>query len=135
MSRTSSRRRWLRLALASAGSAGGLLALGGSMRSALAQPAAAAGPVREVEVTARRFEYLPNEIVLKAGEPVVLLVRSLDFVHGMNFPVLGLRADLVPGRITRVEIPAQRPGVIDFVCDNFCGDGHEEMHGRLVVRA
>jgi ABC-type thiamin/hydroxymethylpyrimidine transport system permease subunit len=26
-------------------------------------------------------------------------------------------------------------GVIDFVCDNFCGSGHEEMHGRFVVRA
>ena len=22
---------------------------------------------------------------------------------------------------------------IDFVCDNFCGDGHEEMEGALVV--
>jgi cytochrome c oxidase subunit 2 len=25
--------------------------------------------------------------------------------------------------------------VIDFVCDNFCGDGHEAMHGRFVVSA
>jgi cytochrome c oxidase subunit 2 len=23
--------------------------------------------------------------------------------------------------------------VIDFVCDNFCGEGHEDMHGRFVV--
>ena len=88
---------------------------------------------RTIELLARRFRYEPNEIKLKVGEPVVIAIRSLDFVHGMNIPDLGKRLDLMPGRVTRLELKPDKPGVIDFVCDNFCGDGHEEMHGRFVV--
>lgn len=93
------------------------------------------GKPRVIELTARRFAYEPNEIALKAGERVVIAIRSLDFIHGMNLPDLGMRLDLVPGRVTRLELHPKAPGVIDFVCDNFCGDGHEEMHGRFVVSA
>jgi cytochrome c oxidase subunit 2 len=50
-------------------------------------------------------------------------------------PELKLRADLMPGQITHVEVMLARPGQYDFQCDNFCGDGHENMHGRFVVSA
>ena len=116
------RRRLLKGALAAAGAA--------VLRAAGAQ--AQAEP-RVIEMIARRFTYEPQEIALKAGERVVIAIRSLDFVHGMNLPDLGMRLDLVPGRVTRLNLHPQVPGVIDFVCDNFCGDGHEEMHGRFVV--
>jgi cytochrome c oxidase subunit 2 len=88
---------------------------------------------RVIELTARRFAYEPNEIALKLGEPVVIAVRSIDFIHGMNLPDLGMRLDLVPGKITRLELRPMTAGVIDFACDNFCGDGHEEMSGRFIV--
>jgi cytochrome c oxidase subunit 2 len=90
---------------------------------------------RVIKMTARRFVYQPNEIPLKVGERVVVEINSVDFVHGMNIPDLGKRLDLVPGRVTRLELQPKAPGVIDFVCDNFCGEGHEEMHGRFVVSA
>ncbi len=103
-----------------------------TLRAAIAQ---SEGGPRVIEMTARRFAYEPNEIALKAGEPVVIAIRSLDFVHGMNLPDLGMRLDLVPGRVTRLNLHPKAAGAIDFVCDNFCGDGHEEMHGRFVVTA
>ena len=53
----------------------------------------------------------------------------------MNFPDFKIRADLMPGRVTRIELPALQAGTYEFLCDNFCGDGHEEMHGKLVVTA
>lgn len=104
----------------------------GAGRATIAQ---SDNPTRVIEMTARRFTYEPKEIALKAGERVIVAIRSLDFVHGMNLPDLGMRLDLVPGRVTRLELHPKEPGVIDFVCDNFCGDGHEEMHGRFVVSA
>ena len=58
-----------------------------------------------------------------------------DFVHGMNIPDLKKRLDLVPGRVTRLELQPKTAGVIEFLCDNFCGEGHETMHGRFVVTA
>jgi cytochrome c oxidase subunit II len=112
----------------------GLMATGGSaLLGALASRSAIAQSPREIEMVARRFNFTPNEIALKVNEPVVLLVRSLDFIHGFNVPDLGMRFDLVPGRVTRIELRPQKAGMIEFVCDNFCGDEHEEMHGRFVV--
>ncbi len=90
---------------------------------------------RVIEVMAKRFEYMPSVIPVKQGEKIVLAITSLDFIHGMNIPSLNMRYDLVPGRVTRVEIDAATVGNIDFVCDNFCGDHHEDMHGRIVVTA
>ena len=117
------RRRALRSALA--------LATGAAFaRAGLAQKGA---EPRIIEVTARRFAYEPNEIALKTGERVVIAIRSIDFVHGMNIPDLGKRLDLVPGQVTRLELQPRAPGVIEFLCDNFCGEGHEGMHGRFVV--
>ena len=112
----------------------GVFAVAGAALVGSGAAQTAAGP-RVIEMTAHRFAYEPNEITLKAGERVVVAIRSLDFVHGMNIPDLGMRLDLVPGRVTRLELQPKAPGTIDFVCDNFCGDGHEEMHGRFVVSA
>jgi cytochrome c oxidase subunit 2 len=117
--------------------AGGVAGLAGAGAMALMRTAHAQnGPApREIAVTARRFQFTPNEIPLKAGERVVIAISSIDFVHGFNVPDLKLRRDLMPGQVTRVELQPDAPGVIDFLCDNFCGDGHETMHGRFVVSA
>lgn len=120
------RRKLLQSVLGTLG-AGSLMALSG-WRAAQATDAP-----RTIEVTARRFTFTPNVITAKAGERIVLEIKSVDFIHGMNFPDLMIRADLIPGRVTRIELPAQRAGIYEFLCDNFCGDGHEEMHGKLVV--
>jgi cytochrome c oxidase subunit II len=121
------RRRALRAGFAAAAGVAALRA------PALAQPAAS-GP-RVIQMVAHRFAYEPPVIALKAGERVVVEIRSLDFVHGMNIPALKMRFDLVPGRITKVELQPTQSGEIEFVCDNFCGDGHEQMHGKFVVSA
>jgi cytochrome c oxidase subunit II len=110
-----------------------MLAISGAVLIGVMTRAAVAQSPREIELTARRFRFTPNEIALRVNEPVVLLIRSLDFMHGFNVPELGLRADLAPGRVTRVELRPRTAGIIEFVCDNFCGSEHEEMHGRFVV--
>ena len=104
--------------------------------AALASVVSGAQPQpRTIELVAKRFEYVPKEVPLKVGERVIIAIKSLDFVHGMNIPDLNKRLDLVPGRITQLELQPTAPGVIEFVCDNFCGDKHEEMHGSFVVSA
>ena len=90
---------------------------------------------REIEIAAQRFRFTPNVIPLKAGEPVVLLIRSLDFAHGFFVPDLHLRTDLMPGRVVRLALTPPAPGPLAFLCDNFCGDGHETMHGRMIAEA
>jgi cytochrome c oxidase subunit 2 len=88
---------------------------------------------REIEIVARRFQFTPNQIPLKLGEQATLLITALDFAHGFYVPDLGIRADLVVGLVTKIPILPKELGPLDFLCDNFCGDDHERMHGQFVV--
>ncbi|MEK7736605.1 MAG: cupredoxin domain-containing protein [Pseudomonadota bacterium] len=109
------------------------LGLSGALLGAALGVEEGAGKEQVVQVVARRFEYTPREIVVKQGRTVVLEFSSLDFVHGFNIPELKIRADLPPGKVTRVRFTPPRVGSFPLVCDNFCGAGHEDMHGRIVV--
>ncbi len=87
-----------------------------------------------IKITARMFEYSPSRIELKKGEPVTLELISLDRIHGFNVPDLGLRANVLPGQSVHVDILPEKAGRYIFLCDVFCGDGHDEMNGVIVVK-
>jgi 3',5'-cyclic AMP phosphodiesterase CpdA len=87
-----------------------------------------------VKVSARRFNYMPETIVVARGVPVVLELSAEDRKHGFKSEGLKLRADVEPGKVTRVEFTPAAAGTYPFHCDVFCGDGHEDMGGKIVVR-
>lgn len=109
--------------------AAGVLALAAIAGTALSGQS---GP-RTIAVTAQRFAYTPANIVVKKGETVTLEFTSKDFVHGFSIPDLKIRADLPPDKLTRVSFTAEQVGSFEFLCDNFCGAGHEEMAGHIEV--
>ena len=86
-----------------------------------------------VKLTVKKFEYAPSEVRVKKGVPVVIEVTSLDRLHGFSLPAFGLRGDVVPGQVTRVEFTPDKAGSYVYLCDIFCGDGHEEVNGTLIV--
>lgn len=123
---TSSRRQFLAaapLALASA------LVLGGTAARQKARTE------RVIRIEARRFRFAPDAITLKAGETVVLELSALDFTHGFSIPDWHMRTDLVVGKVVRMRLTPAHAGTFSFLCDNFCGSGHEEMGGTIVVQA
>ena len=114
-----------------AGALGILAIASGWHRLATANASPAAEQV--IHMTAKRFEYTPNEITVKKGVPVILEITSLDRDHGFKIPEFGIRADVKSGETTRVRIVADHTGRFEFRCDVFCGSGHEDMSGELVV--
>jgi cytochrome c oxidase subunit II len=74
-----------------------------------------------------------GEITVKKGEPVTLELVSADLTRGFTLPEFGIRAEVKPGEIRRVHIKPDKAGRFAFACDVFCGSGHEEMAGALVV--
>ena len=90
---------------------------------------------RVIRMQAKRFSYTPGELTLKKGEPVVLELTSADVLMGFNLPDFNVRADVVPDKVTRVSFTPDKTGTFIFLCDIFCGDKHEEMHGQLTVVA
>lgn len=90
-------------------------------------------PEREIHITAKKFDFTPEAITLKRGEPVVLVISSEDRKHGFNLRAFGIRTDINPGGSARIRLTPDKTGKFTFSCDVFCGDGHEEMTGTIVV--
>ncbi|HSB11233.1 MAG TPA: cupredoxin domain-containing protein [Blastocatellia bacterium] len=86
-----------------------------------------------IKLTAKKFEYSPAEITVKKGEPVVIEVSSEDVKHGFTLPDFGIRTDIKPGSVNRISFTPDKAGRFAFACDVFCGAGHEEMSGTLIV--
>ena len=94
----------------------------------------AAQPEEQViKIVAKKFDYTPNQITLKKGVPVILELTTQDVLMGFNVPDLGVRADIVPGKVVRVRIVPDKVGTFTFFCDIFCGSGHEDMTGTITV--
>jgi cytochrome c oxidase subunit II len=108
--------------------AAGALALGSWAAFALAQPRE-----RVIKIVARKFSFSPAEIQLKKGEPVVLEFTTLDVMMGFKATDFGVRTDIVPGQTSRLRITPDKAGHFAFNCDVFCGSGHEDMGGTLIV--
>jgi len=87
-----------------------------------------------IQVTAERFKFTPAVIELKLGEPVVLELTTLDRKHGFQVSDLNIDESIEPGKVTRVRISPAKAGTFLFHCDTFCGSGHEEMAGEIVVK-
>lgn len=94
---------------------------------------AAAENEQVIQITAKKFEYSPKDIIVKKGVPVVLEFTSLDRMHGFNCPGLGVRMDIRPGQVNRLRFVPDKAGTFPFHCDNFCGTGHEGMTGSITV--
>jgi cytochrome c oxidase subunit 2 len=86
-----------------------------------------------IKITAKKFNYTPGEVKLKKGVPVILEFRTQDVLMGFNLPDFNARADIVPGKTTRLRLVPDKTGTFVFLCDVFCGTGHEEMNGKLTV--
>ena len=100
---------------------------------AYAQEMPKAGEVREIQMTAKKYEYSLKEIRVKQGEHVRLLITASDRKHGFQIKELGIKTELEKGKATTVEFVADKPGEYEFKCSVFCRTGHRGMHGKLIV--
>ncbi|WP_293389721.1 cupredoxin domain-containing protein [Nevskia sp.] len=89
--------------------------------------------IRMVKVSSKRYEFIPAQLTLKKGETVDIELSTEDIVMGFSAPELKLRATMVPGQVSHLRLTPQEVGRFDFLCDVFCGAGHEDMNGAITV--
>jgi cytochrome c oxidase subunit II len=107
-------------------------ALGSVATSVLARAVAASRDER-VDLVAGKFQFSRTEIKARKGRALTIVLSTADFPHGFAIPELGVRADCVPGKPVEVVVVPDRVGRFQFLCDNFCGEGHDRMSGVMVV--
>jgi len=88
---------------------------------------------KEFTMTARQWAFEPSEIKVRTGDAVRLKVKSVDVAHGFGLPDFNIDTRLEPGKETTVEFVANKKGTFTFFCSVFCGQGHKDMKGTLVV--
>jgi len=100
-----------------------------------APPAQSQEP-RVIEVIAKRFAFEPAEIEVTVGEKVTLAVRSADGVHGVEIKKVKVKKEIPRGADpVMIAFTATEAGRFPIVCSEYCGDGHDDMKGTLVVKA
>jgi cytochrome c oxidase subunit II len=117
---TPGRRRWL-------------IAAGAAAAGALTGLSAKAAAPRVIKVHARKFTFTPDKIPLAPNESVVFELTAQDAVMGFSIPQFGVRADVPPGTVVHLPATVTGSGQVEFLCDIFCGSGHETMNGTIVI--
>ena len=99
-------------------------------------PSAQTTEPRIVEITARRFAFEPSEVNATVGERLQLVVRSADGVHGLEIKKLKIKKE-VPrgGEPVTIDFTATTEGSFPIICSEYCGNGHDDMSGMLIVRS
>ena len=68
------------------------------------------------------------------GDLVKLNITSVDVTHGFALPDFGVNSNLEPGKTVPVEFTADKTGEFSFFCNVYCGEGHKDMKGTLIVK-
>ena len=89
---------------------------------------------RRIEVTARSFEFDPDEITVAAGEDVAIVLTSEDLLHDFTIDELDAHVAADADETSEGGLRADEPGRYTFYCTVV---GHREagMEGTLIVEA
>jgi cytochrome c oxidase subunit 2 len=83
---------------------------------------------QEIEIHAKKFEFVPAEITLKQGVPVKLKLVSDDVEHSLVIAGLGVKQDMKVGQPAEITVTPTATGDFKGDCGVFCGIGHGKMH-------
>jgi len=89
--------------------------------------------VKIIKMTAKKWEFSPNPIKVKQGDKVRLEIESIDVAHSFALPDFNIDQRLEAGEKVVVEFLADKKGTFDFHCTIFCGTGHSNMNGQLII--
>lgn len=76
-----------------------------------------------------------NELVIPAGRPVRVNLRTVDVIHSFWVPKLAGKVDMMPNRGNHLWLQADEPGYFWGQCAEYCGESHAVMRFRVIALA
>jgi cytochrome c oxidase subunit II len=95
--------------------------------------ASAAVNPKVIVISAKKFQFTPNEITIKKGEHVILRMTSTDRVHGFMAKPFKIDTDIPPDKTTDIAVTPDTAGNFTIICDHYCGTGHGNMKMKVAV--
>ncbi len=74
-----------------------------------------------------------NELHIPIGRKVQLTMTTEDVLHDLYVPAFRTKADVIPGRFTKIWFEATKPGKYHLYCAEYCGLNHSGMGGWVYV--
>ncbi len=97
-------------------------------------PPVATVAVKEFNMTATRFQFDPATVTVNRGDMVVINVHNIDTVtHGFSLATYNITESIDPGQTKTIRFMAAEAGEFNFFCSVFCGSGHSDMRGKIIV--
>jgi cytochrome c oxidase subunit II len=88
----------------------------------------------EIVVLATDWDFSPSEINLKYGETTKIRVISKEGSHGLAVKELGIDTGLLKeGEEKVIIVTPTLKGEFLLRCNVYCGKGHKEMVGKVIV--
>jgi len=88
---------------------------------------------KTITISASKFQFEPNDITVKKGEEVVMIIQSQDVTHGLLLKDFGVKTEIKKGQSTEVKFTPQTAGTFEGKCAHFCGKGHGSMKMTIHV--
>jgi cytochrome c oxidase subunit 2 len=95
-------------------------------------PIVAAQPDEDLYMLGRLWAWYPA-LKLKKGQTYRLHLSSMDLVHGFSLFPLNLNFMVLPGYEYVLTLTPTESGEVFAVCNEFCGIGHHQMVGKILV--
>jgi cytochrome c oxidase subunit 2 len=95
-------------------------------------PIVAPPPGADVYLTGMSFQWTPI-LRLQKGVQYTLHLSALDVNHGFSLFPINVNFQVVPGYDYGLRITPNAAGDFRIICNEFCGIGHHNMVGRVIV--
>ena len=86
----------------------------------------------DVYLVARLWQWWPI-LELEKNKTYRLHVSSLDWLHGLSIQPVNINVQVHPEYELVMTIVPDRAGNYGILCNEYCGIGHHQMVGKLVV--
>jgi cytochrome c oxidase subunit 2 len=108
-----------------------------SVAGEFATPGATEGPDGTITVALRAEFYVfrPDVVRVPAGRRVRFRITSPDVLHGFQIVGTNVNLTVAPGYVSEAVHTFTEPGEYLVVCNEYCGLGHHNMQGTIVVEA
>lgn len=87
----------------------------------------------EAVVLGSAWRFTPATVEVPAGATVTFRATSADVIHGFHIEGTRVNVMLIPGQVTEVTYTFREPGTHLLICHEYCGVGHHQMGGEIVV--
>jgi cytochrome c oxidase subunit 2 len=88
-----------------------------------------------VVMRAEFYVFQPGIVRVPVGRRVRFRITSPDVLHGFQIVGTNVNLTVAPGYVSEATATFTEPGEYLVVCNEYCGLGHHNMQGTVVVEA